>query len=68
MSSLMDLNGDSDAAEIDRDHFSKGDFTILCDGFTVSLTEQALGSAPLQEINIPKKVFDYLIQKYQEPQ
>lgn len=68
MSSLMDLNDDNQVIEIACDHFSKGDFTILCDGVTVCLTEQALGSAPSQEITIPKQIFDYLITKYQEPQ
>lgn len=65
---LMDRNGDDESIVLQRDNFSKGDFTILSDGFTVYLSEQMIGSPPSQEITIPKRVFDYLIKKYQEPQ
>lgn len=66
--SLMDLNGDDESIVLSRDNFSKDDFTILCDGFTVWLSEQKLGEPVSQEVAMPKGIFDYLIKKYQEPQ
>lgn len=66
--SLMECESDADFVRLPRDNFSKDDYSLICDGFNVWLTEQVLGEQVKQEIQIPKKVFDYLIRKYEEPQ
>jgi hypothetical protein len=66
--SLMECNADDDFEEIKQDNFQQDNFSLLSDGFNVYLSEQALHERPSQKIQIPKKVFDYLIRKYEEPQ
>ena len=69
MPSLMECVGDEVATEsLRRDNFDKGDFWIVCDGFTVTLAEQRVGESPSQTIRIPKTTFDFFVKRYTEQQ
>lgn len=68
MPSLMEINSDKDVAALKRDHFEKGDFWFLCDGFNVTIAEQRVGESPTQSIRVPKATFDYFVKKYTEQQ
>lgn len=66
--SLMDSRGSGMVALLERDHFDVDDFSLLSDGTTILLTQQAKGSSVSQSIEMPKYIFDVLIEKYQSPQ
>ena len=68
MASLLECKNDTDVASRKADNFIKDDFWILCDGFTVTLAEQASGESCTQSIRIPKSTFDYFVKKYTEQQ
>ena len=54
--------------KLNRDNFSHGDFWLGADCKTVWIVEQAIGEKPEQRIVIPKKHFNYLIDKYNKVQ
>lgn len=66
--SLKDCMNRDQVAELPRDNFSQDGFTLLCDGSTVWIGEQNTGDAPSQCLEVPKRVFDILINKYERPQ
>ena len=66
--SLMECRNIDQVVKLQRDNFQYKDFSILSDGYTVWLHEQAVGEAPKQSIGIPKNVFDALICRYVKPQ
>lgn len=68
MASLLECKNDYDVAQRKQDNFLKGDFWILCDGFTVTLAEQRSGDSVTQSIRVPKATFDYFVKKYTEQQ
>lgn len=68
MASLLECNNDYDVSQRKADNFTKDDFWIVCDGFTVTIAEQSVGGVPKQSIRVPKKTFDYFVQKYTEQQ
>jgi hypothetical protein len=60
------------ASEVDlmrmgRDHATWGDWRIMTDGYRVWLAQQALGHAPTRHIEVPKGIFDRLIDAYVKP-
>jgi hypothetical protein len=66
--SLQESNGVGNVAELERDNFTAGEFGLLCDGATVWLSQQTKGSPPDQSFEIPKYIFDALLEHYQKPQ
>ena len=51
-----------------RDNWSWGDWWIMSDGGTVSITQQKVGESPSQEISVPMSAFNRLIDWYNRPQ
>src|SRR4051794_19742065 len=49
---------------LSHDNVNVGDFSIMTDGFTVWLSEQAWGEMPKQKVAIPRYVFNKLIDWY----
>jgi hypothetical protein len=66
--SLQESNGAGNVGELERDHFTVSDFGLLSDGVTVWLSQQRQGSPPDQSFEIPKYIFDGLVEHYQKPQ
>jgi hypothetical protein len=66
--SLQDCKSVAEVCRLERDNFSHGNFTIMSDGHTVWLTQQAMGQSPTKYFDMPKWKFDFLIRKYQAPQ
>lgn len=66
--SLRDAKTEKEVCLLQRDHFDVGDFGVMSNGTTVWLTEQRLGEKQKQVIEVPKKVFDKLIDVYMKPQ
>ena len=50
--------------EMPRDHRDIGDFCLMTDAETVWLSEQAMGEARKQHLEIPRDVFNTLLQWY----
>lgn len=63
----MDCNFD-ELCRMTTDHEYAGDFSILTDGFVVCIHEQAAGSKSVQELNIPRNIFNRLVRWYARPQ
>lgn len=68
MKSLHTAKSEADIIKLPRDHFEVGDWSIMTDGFTVWISQQALGEQRTDHIAVPKKVFDGLLEKYTQPQ
>lgn len=51
--------------KLERDNTEAGDYSILVDEARVYLSEQALGEAPTQSIEIPREVFNALVDWYE---
>lgn len=66
--SLRNAKGLYQVASLRRDNYERKDFRILTDGTTVWLTKQALGHPVEADIQIPKAIFDRLIDNYGKPQ
>ncbi len=52
---------------IRRDHTEVGDFCLMTDAGTVWLSEQKMGEAQKQAVQIPRAVFNRLLRWYQRP-
>jgi len=52
--------------KLPRDHYEVGDWSIMIDGYgTVWISKQKLGYPPTDHIEIPRKVFNRLVDAYQ---
>ena len=61
---LLECKTEKDILSMERDNFTVKDFGLLTDGFSVWLSEQAMGEMPTQKIRIPKPIFDALVKRY----
>lgn len=68
MKSMHAAKTERDVIALERDNWQFGDFGLLCDGFSVWLSEQPKGEAPRQKVEIPKAVFDKMVAAYTAPQ
>lgn len=50
-----------------RDHSTWGDWTIMTDGYRVWVSKQKMGEARTHHIEVPKGVFDRLVDAYTKP-
>jgi hypothetical protein len=51
-----------------KDHYDIGDWTIATDGEgTVWISQQAMGCERTDHIEIPRKIFNCLVDAYQKP-
>lgn len=49
---------------LERDNVAYGDFWMLIDEATVSMTRQKVGEFPTEKISIPRHVFDKFVRWY----
>lgn len=68
MKSMRDVRGETGVVMLERDNWQFGEWSILCDGYRVYLSCQPRGEPPSQHIEIPKSVFDRMVDAYTAPQ
>lgn len=61
---MRDAKSGKDVLKLERDNWQFGDYGLLCDGDIVYLSQQKVGWPRLQNIEIPKKLFDKLVDAY----
>lgn len=67
--SPIDCEGEEQTCKLDRSWVEVArDWSILTDGYEVSLSQQPHGESPIQHISIPKKHFDKMVKWYLEKQ
>lgn len=64
MPSMLQAKTESDVIALERDNWQIGDWGLLCDGYTVWISLQPMGSAPVCKIEVPKAVFDQMVEGY----
>jgi hypothetical protein len=60
----IDAKADAQVCALGRDNVSWGDYSILFDADRVWLSQQAIGEAPTQKIELPRHVFDRFARWY----
>lgn len=55
-------------ARMRRDCYSIGEWSIMTDGHTTWLSKQKIGEKQTASIEVPKRVFDRLLDLYERPQ
>jgi hypothetical protein len=62
-----DASGDK-TLKLATDNHDVGDHWILTDGYHVSIVQQKLGEKPKQEIRVPRRAFNAMIDWYMREQ
>ena len=65
--SLRDVRNTKEICSLRRDHYKVGNWTIITDGYRVWISQQAMGKARTDHIDMPKAVFDRLCGAYVTP-
>lgn len=65
--SLRQVKTIDDVCRLRRDHFDRGDWLIMTDGIRVWISKQKKGEERTDHIEVPKKVFDALYDRYGTP-
>lgn len=68
MPSMRDAKRESDVVKLERDNWQFGDWGLACDGHHVWLSWQPMGQPREREIEIPKAIFDRMVDAYVAPQ
>jgi len=68
MKSMREAKGEKGVVALARDNWQFGDWGLLCDGHYVWISLQAEGEMPERKIEIPKNVFDRMVDAYIAPQ
>lgn len=65
--SLRNVRNLNDVCSLYRDHFEWRDWSIMTDGRVVWISKQKMGHERTDHIEIPKKIFDVLFDRYGKP-
>lgn len=65
--SLRDVKTTKEICSLGRDHYDFGDWSIMTDGFRVWISKQKIGESRTDHIEVPKQIFDKMIDRYCEP-
>lgn len=68
MLSPMQARTDEQVCSLNRDNTTTGDFWILSDGITVTITHQVLGESPKASVSVPCAEFNKLVRWYMRGQ
>lgn len=55
---------EADLIRMRRDHATLGDWRIMTDGYRTWIARQEIGQKPSHHIEVPKRIFDRLIDAY----
>lgn len=61
---MRDARNEKAVIALDRDNWQFGDWGLLCDGYHVWISMQPMGSLPERKIEIPKAMFDRMVDAY----
>lgn len=65
--SLYAVRNMKEVCRLPRDHFDLGDWSIMTDGYIVWISKQKIGHEQTDHIEIPKRIFDQLVDRYAKP-
>ena len=66
--SLRKAKTEAAICKLPRDHFEIGDWCIMSDGVRVWISQQAPGEPRTDHIEVPKAIFDRLLNRYERLQ
>ena len=66
--SLRDVRNIDALDSLRRDHYDHGDWYIMTDSNRVWISKQKIGHERTDHINVPKAIFDKMIDDYLKPQ
>ncbi len=66
--SLREAKSETAVCRLRRDHYEIGDWCIMSDGYRVWISKQKLGESRTDHIEVPKRIFDQLLARYERPQ
>lgn len=66
--SLREVKVDAAVCRLQRDHYNIGDWTIMTDGYHVWISKQKIGEERTDHVEVPKRIFDQLLARYERPQ
>jgi hypothetical protein len=66
--SLREAKTEAQIIDLPRDHYGFQNWTIMTNGYTVWISRQKVGEQPTAHIEIPKGIFDRLLDMYEREQ
>jgi hypothetical protein len=66
--SLRSAKSEAQIIKLPRDHYEFQNWTIMTNGYTVWISKQKAGEMPTDHIEVPKGVFDRLLEMYEREQ
>ena len=66
--SLRQARNTSDVISLRRSHYGQNNWRIMTDGIRVWISQQRIGEAPTDRIEVPKGIFDRLLALYEREQ
>lgn len=63
--SLRQVKSEADVIKLRRDHYTFQNWTIMTDGYRVWISKQKVGENRTDHVEIPKRIFDQLLARYE---